>query len=93
MDKKVNLNEVLDIIQEEAAEVIHIVSKIKRFGWTAYHPDMPDFSNRERLQNELGDFLALIGILVRNKIIDEVAIEEAARKKLEKLKKWSKVYK
>ena len=32
-----NVQEVLDILQEEAAEVIQAVSKIRRFGWNNKH--------------------------------------------------------
>ena len=32
-------SELLNLLSEEAAESIHIVSKISRFGWDSYHPD------------------------------------------------------
>ena len=44
--------EALDILQEEAAEVIQAVSKIRRFGWENHHPDETQ-TNLEHLEEEL----------------------------------------
>lgn len=52
--------ERLDVLIEEASEVIHIASKIKRHGYDSGNPETPIAdrqSNRELLEKELGHFL------------------------------------
>ena len=46
--------EVMDILQEECAEVIQAVSKISRFGLDNLKPGKPK-TNRDHLEEELGD--------------------------------------
>lgn len=82
--------EVMDILQEECAEVIQAVSKISRFGLDNYKPGKPK-TNREHLEEELGDMLAMICILERMGVIDQDKLELATRAKIEKLKKWSTI--
>lgn len=56
--------ELLEILQEEAAEVIQIISKIKRFGLYSYHPDDPArTTNIAHLSVEVGDFIAIVDLL------------------------------
>ena len=83
-------NEVMDILQEECAEVIQAVSKIRRFGIEGKHPDKP-YNNREHLEEELGDMLAMIDILMVNDIVSWGNLHQAKRAKIEKLKKWSNI--
>jgi len=83
--------EVLDILQEECAEVIQAVSKIRRFGADNVKPGKPK-TNREHLEEELGDMLAMIDIMLELDIVDMDNLEIAKRAKIEKLKKWSNIY-
>lgn len=83
-------NEVMDILQEECAEVIQAVSKIRRFGVDNYKPGKPK-TNREHLEEELGDVLAMISILQNMGVIDRGNLELAKQAKIEKLKKWSNI--
>jgi len=83
--------EALDILQEECAEVIQAVSKISRFGLDNLKPGKPK-TNREHLEEELGDLVAMIDILTRNGVVDSANIEMAAAAKVEKLKQWSKIF-
>lgn len=85
--------EVLDILQEEAAEVIQAVSKIRRFGWDNFHPSTPDQNNLEHLEEELGDMQAMIEILMEMNIVSWGNVTVAKRAKIEKLKKWSNIFK
>lgn len=85
-----NSNEVMDILQEEAAEVIQAVSKIRRFGIDNEKPGKNQ-SNREHLEEELGDMLAMIDILMVNGLVDWANLHSAKRAKVEKLKKWSTI--
>jgi NTP pyrophosphatase (non-canonical NTP hydrolase) len=83
-------NEVMDILQEEAAEVIQAVSKIRRFGIDNAKPATPN-TNREHLEEELGDMLAMIDILLINHVVSWGNLHKAKRAKIEKLKKWSNI--
>ena len=89
MDKTVK--EVMDILQEECAEVIQAVSKISRFGLNNFKPGKPK-TNLEHLEEELGDLLAMIDILHDLDVISYTNIEVATAAKKEKLKKWSTIY-
>lgn len=83
-------NEVMDILQEEAAEVIQAVSKIRRFGMdNAKHGEGQ--TNRQHLEEELGDMLAMIDILMINDVVSWGNLHKAKRAKIEKLKKWSNI--
>lgn len=84
-------NEVMDILQEEAAEVIQAVSKIRRFGMDNSKSGTGQ-TNLEHLEEELGDMLAMIDILLELGIIRTPALEEAKQNKKYKLKKWSTIY-
>ena len=83
-------NEVLDILQEECAEVVQAVSKIRRFGIDNAKPGT-EYSNREHLEEEIGDLLAMIDILQINNIVSWGNLHKAKRAKIEKLKKWSNI--
>ena len=88
MDSKIK--EVMDITQEECAEVIQAISKISRFGIDNYKPGKPK-TNREHLEEELGDMLAMIDILMINQMVSWSNLHAAKRAKIEKLKKWSNI--
>lgn len=83
--------EVMDILQEECAEVIQAVSKISRFGIDNFKPGKPK-TNREHLEEELGDMLAMIDILIEQGIVSSSSLDNAKHAKIEKLKKWSNIY-
>ena len=89
MDNK--LKEVMDILQEECAEVIQAVSKISRFGIDNLKPGKPK-TNREHLEEELGDMLAMIDIMLEKSVISLDHLEIAKKAKIEKLIKWSNIY-
>ena len=89
MDTKTK--EVMDILQEECAEVIQAVSKVSRFGIDNYKPGKPK-TNREHLEEELGDMLAMIDILREMGVVSWGNMEVAKQAKKEKLKKWSNIY-
>jgi NTP pyrophosphatase (non-canonical NTP hydrolase) len=84
--------EVMDILQEECAEVIQAVSKISRFGIDNSKPGKPK-TNREHLEEELGDVMAMVTILLDKGIINRVHLDQAEKAKIEKLKQWSNIFK
>lgn len=59
----------MDKLQEEAAEVIQALSKIRRFGPQSSHPERKS-TNMQEFIGEVEDFLALIAALEANKVID-----------------------
>lgn len=87
------IQEILNITQEEAAEVIQVISKMKRFGIGAkYLREGSDTTNTDALNGEIGDLLLMIDLLLSYGIIDLEKIEQAKQRKIAKLKKWSKIY-
>lgn len=82
--------EILTILQEECAEVIMVVSKIRRFGWGDV-----EYDNVERLKAEIADLLLMITLTVNSKIIDidtdELEVRMEAKRK--KLSKFSNIFK
>jgi NTP pyrophosphatase (non-canonical NTP hydrolase) len=89
MNKK--QEEILNITQEECAELIQIISKIRRFGINEYHIK-DKVPNRERLAEEIGDVICMIQLITEHGIVDLDDVENARLKKIEKLKVWSKIY-
>lgn len=60
---------LLDKLQEESAEVIQAVSKVRRFGDHNHHPDRVT-TNLEELIDELTDWLAIVAALEHYKYFD-----------------------
>ena len=85
------MNEIYDILIEECAEVIQVVSKVKRFGIDS-EIGVFDETNRDRLEQEIGDLLTMIDLLFTKGIINEENILKTQQRKIEKLKIWSKIY-
>jgi len=67
--RQAQTNWLLDKLQEEAAEVIQAVSKIRRFGENSKHPDR-ETTNAQDLTNELEDLLAILAALEYCKYLD-----------------------
>ena len=83
--------EILLILQEECAEVTQAISKCFRFG-----PDQlksgKDRTNIQMLQEELGDLLAMIDLLVKKDVgVDWKELMLAKQNKFLKLKQWSNI--
>ena len=57
----------------------------------SYKPGKPK-TNREHLEEELGDMLAMIDILREMGVVSWGNMEVAKQAKKEKLKKWSNIY-
>ena len=85
------VSEAMDILQEECAEVIQAVSKCRRFGLNNVKPGK-DRTNLECLEEEVGDLLAMVDILVEKNILSLDNLNAANKAKKEKLKKWSSIY-
>lgn len=84
-------SEVLLILQEECAEVTQAISKCFRFGLNG-RKEGEKFDNMERLEEEVGDLLAMVELLQTHTPEFKNSwdnIEVAKQAKFEKLKKWS----
>lgn len=83
MDKR--QNEILLILQEECAEVIQAISKVKRFGLE---------NNYEQLEQEIADVICMINLAYDFGILtkDEDIIKSRILVKQERLKKFSSIY-
>ena len=87
------LEETLVILAEEAAEVIQQVAKIQRFGIDNTHLNSTEgITQRDKLAQEIGDFLCLVDALIDQGVVTEKELEQAKRLKANKLLKWSKIY-
>ena len=84
------IKEILCITQEECSEVSQSVSKIFRFGWDSVHPST-NVNNKEHLEEEIGDLLCMVDILIEKCIISDSAVNAARKAKREKLKQWSDI--
>lgn len=78
--------EILTILQEECAEVIQAVSKVRRFGET---------NNIEQLEQEIADVLCMINLAYRYGIMvkNEERVQNRITVKEERLKKFSSIFK
>ena len=83
------VNEVYAITQEECAEVVQAISKVMRFGLDSTHNGR---TNRDHLEEEIGDLQCMINLLVEAGVCDTVSVLEAARRKRSKLEQWSTIF-
>jgi NTP pyrophosphatase (non-canonical NTP hydrolase) len=77
--------EIMTILQEECAEVIQAVSKVRRFGMA---------ENHSNLVVELCDLQAMINLMYEYEVVNcslEQRIDNIHQKR-EKLKKFSKIF-
>ena len=81
--------EILLITQEECAEVTQAISKVFRFGADDFFKGL---SNRQHLEEEIGDLMCMIDLLIDNGIVNEAAVMTAKNEKLNKLLTWSKIF-
>jgi NTP pyrophosphatase (non-canonical NTP hydrolase) len=84
-----NQSEVLLITQEECAEVTQAISKVFRFGLDSVHKGV---SNQEHLEEEVGDLMCMIDLLIDSGIVREGAVLAARDEKFNKLAQWSSIF-
>lgn len=77
-----NTQYYLDKLQEEAAEIVQAVSKLRRFGPTNHHPERKT-TNLQELVGELEDFLALVACLEADKLVDLTQSQEQIKTKFQ----------
>ena len=77
----------LEMLAEEAAEVIRIKSKIFRFGWIDDRKKN-NANNKQALEEEIGHFMAMVLILIETGTISESNIEMGVLNKFHNLDTW-----
>ncbi len=80
--------EIMLIAQEECAEVTQAISKVFRFGFDSVHKGQ---DNRTRLEEEIGDLMCMIDLMIDNGIVSEAAVMTAKNEKMVKLQQWSNI--
>ncbi len=81
--------ERLDLIQEECAEVIHIIAKIKRHGYDSFNPTVEGCpGNRKLLAIELGHLTAAVSIAKNVKDFDFDIANDASKDKLSSINQY-----
>ena len=88
------LQEILIITQEECAEVVQAISKCFRFGDLNTNPKLPSSieTNRDRVEKEIGDMLAMVDCLIEIGFLNAGNLELAKYAKKNKLRRWSTIY-
>ena len=86
--KTARQEEIMLICQEECAEVAQAISKVFRFGMDDEYNGV---TNREHLEEELGDLLCMIELLIASDMVDEMTVYRAKNAKMAKLAKWSNI--
>lgn len=82
-------NEIMDISQEESAEVIQAISKIRRFGLNSEHNGV---TNKEHLEEEVGDLTCMLNLLSEFGLVDWDKVQVHAINKRKKLQVWTKIF-
>ena len=82
--------EILLIAQEECAEVVQAISKVFRFGMD---DEFKGITNREHLEEELGDLMCMIDLIIDSGMVSESAVMTARNEKMNKLKTWTSIFK
>jgi NTP pyrophosphatase (non-canonical NTP hydrolase) len=74
--------ERLAFLAEEAGEVVQAVGKILRHGYESFHPEREeDGTNRSQLAREIGDFLAIVEMMVEQRDISAERIAASGASK------------
>jgi NTP pyrophosphatase (non-canonical NTP hydrolase) len=87
MDRFTDISKNLTILEEECAEVVQSVCKIRRFGMGDFDP-RNSITNDVTLATEIGHVLCMIDILLHHNTVDVAIVEEARKNKIDKLAKY-----
>ena len=80
--------ERLSILAEECGEIVQVIGKILRHGYQSCHPESP-IKNRTLLEKEIGDFEAIMGMMIIKGDIHEDPICVFTKEKINKLPRWT----
>lgn len=80
--------ERLALLSEEAGEVQQTIGKILRHGYEETHPDNTRETNRQALEREIGDFTAIIQIMMNSKDLNLDNIKKARMAKIGRIVRY-----
>lgn len=80
--------ERLNLVIEEAAEVIQAATKVLRHGWRSTHPSCPSTDNREHLMKEVGDLRGVLQLCFQAADLHIVSYQYYSLEKLYRVKKY-----
>lgn len=80
--------ERLALLAEEMGETIQVIGKILRHGYCSYDPAKPTTTNRDLLERELGDVMAVLGLMVQRDDVGEAAIDRFRIAKLRRVEQF-----
>lgn len=80
--------EMFQLTEEECAELIQAISKVRRHGMDSESVDgqTAAYHNRKNLHEEAADVIACIGVLCHNKLLDASEINAIAKQKLDRIR-------
>jgi hypothetical protein len=83
--------ERLQLLQEEASEIIQAASKILRFGYEGKHPSSgpSDLNNVDKLSEELGNLVVVLDLMVSGGELSEEKVQGFATEKLNRIGKYT----
>jgi hypothetical protein len=81
------VRELLIILMEEAAEVQQRAAKALRFGLDEIQPGQ-ELTNANRIEDEVGDFIAIYQKLAARDVLDVVRVGWAVHAKHQKVNNW-----
>ena len=76
---------------EECAEVIQACTKILDYGFESTNPDKPTITNRQHLEQEVGDAMCLFSLMMDKDVLSEAGVYQAGTHKLDRLHKYSNI--
>jgi len=78
------------LLVEECGEIIQMGGKILRHGYESVNPfdGVNALTNRQRLQNEIGDLRAVIKLMIHNNDMLEGEIIVATQAKFKRMEPW-----
>jgi hypothetical protein len=80
--------ERLELMAEEAAEVVQACMKILRHGYESRWPPIDGQTNRQKLTKELGDVCAAMDLMLKGGEINETLVAMARDEKLTAVPQW-----
>lgn len=90
MAKDIPLDYMINVLNEECAELIQAICKAKRFGIHNYHPDTPEESNMDKIINEMADVTSLIDYVKAELDISYTEFNDKKIAKIRRIRKWYK---
>ncbi len=84
--------ERLDILTEEAGEIVQAASKVKRHGYASFNPfQEPPETNRQALEREIGDLMGILDVMIADGDLDHMQISDARAKKVTSIRlgRWT----